>query len=332
MALLQLFNLLRFLPLPVLRAFGAGLGYLVYALMASRRRTVRVNLQLCFLDWSAAKREAHVREVFVNFMQTWLDRFWLWHSPKATLGKRLRIVAIGDQSGCGLAGSTLSSDEPVVIFAPHFVGLDAGWTALNTLTDKRFATIYSKQKNASMDAWVRAGRERSANGQKPLLIEHLSSVRAAVQSMRRGEPLYLLPDMNYEPDDSFFLPFFGNTAATLPILPRYAKLGRAKVVPVITRMTKSGYDIEIHPAWENYPSGVSDAHLEADSLRMNRELEQWVRAMPSQYYWVHRRFKDQPRDANGISGPNPYDDPKGYKLAEIAATKSKLAQNRQSAV
>ena len=318
----RLSKMIRFLPLPVLRALGAGLGLVLYALMASRRHTVRVNLQLCFPECSVAKREARVREVFLHFMQSWLDRFWLWHSPEATLHKRLQIITVGDQSGYGLAGSALFGEQPVVIFAPHFVGLDAGWTALNTLTDKRFATIYSKQKNASMDAWVRAGRERSANAQKPLLIEHLSSVRAAVQSMRRGEPLYLLPDMNYEPDDSFFLPFFGNTAATLPILPRYAKLGRAKVVPVITRMTKSGYEIEIHPAWENYPSGDKQADLEADSLRMNRELEEWVRAMPTQYYWVHRRFKDQPRDANGISGPNPYDNPEGYKLAE-----SKLAKN-----
>ncbi len=314
--------MIRFLPLPVLRALGAGLGLALYALMASRRHTVRVNLECCFPDWTALEREKNVREVFVHFMQSWLDRFWLWHSPQATLHKRLQIVALGGQSGSGLAGSALSKEEPVVIFAPHFVGLDAGWTALNMLTDKRFATIYSKQKNPSMDAWVRAGRERSSTEQKPLLIEHLSSVRAAVQSMRRGEPLYLLPDMNYEPDDSFFLPFFGNIAATLPILPRYAKLGRAKVVPVITRMTKSGYEIEIHPAWENYPSGDSEADLEADSLRMNHELEQWVRAMPTQYYWVHRRFKDQPRDANGISGPNPYDNPEGYKLAESKLAKS----------
>ncbi len=313
--LLAFLKLLRFLPLPVLRAFGAGLGLVLYALMASRRHTVRVNLEWCFPEWTAPECERNVREVFVHFMQSWLDRFWLWHSPQAILDKRLRVVWLEGQSAQGLAGS--------VIFAPHFVGLDAGWTALNTLMDQRFATIYSKQKNPSMDAWVRAGRERSLAEQKPLLIEHLSSVRAAVQSMRRGEPLYLLPDMNYEPDDSFFLPFFGNIAATLPILPRYAKLGLARVVPVVTRMTQSGYETLIYPAWDNYPSGDKPTDLEADSLRMNRELEQWVRAMPSQYYWVHRRFKDQPRGANGLGGPNPYDDPDGYRAN---------AKNPQSAV
>ncbi len=307
--LLLTLKLLRFLPLPALRGLGSIFGFALYVLMPSRRHTVRVNLQLCFPHWTQAQREAHVRIVFIYFMQSWFDRFWLWHSPLAVLKRRLCIK--------GWEQSPLANNSPVVIFAPHFVGLDAGWTALNMLTHKRFATIYAKQKNASLDAWVRAGRERTSSADKPLLIEHLSSVRAAVQAMRKGAPLYLLPDMNYEPDDSFFLPFFGNTAATLPILPRYANLGKAVVVPVVTRMTTSGYEIEIHPAWEDYPSGDTQATLKEDTLHMNRELENWIRTMPAQYYWVHRRFKDQPRDANGIGGANPYDDPADQAVASF---------------
>jgi Kdo2-lipid IVA lauroyltransferase/acyltransferase len=292
--LLTLCQPLRRLPLPLLRALGVVLGWLVYALLRDRRHTVRVNLALCFPAWSHQNREARVREVFVFFMQSWLDRLWLWHSPQALLNKRLRIVTMGDQSQCGFAGSTLDSTDPVVIFAPHFVGLDAGWTALNRLTTRRYATIYAAQKNESVDHWVRTGREQSDTQLVPLLIDHHAGVRPIIQAIRKGEPLYLLPDMNYEPLDSLFVPFFGVPAATLPVLPRYAKLGKARVVPVISRMTTSGYDIEIHPAWERYPSGNTEADLTADTLRMNLALEQFIATMPTQYYWVHRRFKDQP--------------------------------------
>jgi Kdo2-lipid IVA lauroyltransferase/acyltransferase len=308
-----LLKLLRFLPLPVLRALGVVLGYLIYALLAKRRHTVQTNLTLCFPEWPAHEQSRKAREVFVYFAQSWLDRFWLWHSPQATLNKRLRIVPLGGQSGYGLQANALLGDEPTVIFAPHFVGLDAGWTALNLLSNRRYATIYAAQSNASVDAWVKAGRARTNDvANPPLLIDHHAGVRPIIQAIRRGEPLYLLPDMNYEPLDSLFVPFFGVPAATLPVLSRYAKLGGkagvlAKVVPVVTRMTKSGYDIEIHPAWENYPSGDSVADLEADTRRMNAELENYVRTMPAQYYWVHRRFKDQPSGANSTSGPNPYD-------------------------
>jgi KDO2-lipid IV(A) lauroyltransferase len=301
--MMGIFKLLRFFPLPVLRALGVALGYLIYALLADRRHTVQTNLRLCFPEWSAHEQNRKTREVFVYFMQSWLDRFWLWHSPEALLDKRLRIVPLVGQSGQGLQVDALSGDTPTVIFAPHFVGLDAGWTALNLLTNRRYATIYAAQSNASVDAWVKTGRARcSDQARQPLLIDHHAGVRPIIQAIRRGEPLYLLPDMNYEPLDSFFAPFFGVPAATLPVLPRYAKLGGkagapAKVVPVVTRMTKSGYDIEIHPAWGNYPSGDSEADLEADTRRMNAELESYVRTMPAQYYWVHRRFKDQPLGA-----------------------------------
>jgi Kdo2-lipid IVA lauroyltransferase/acyltransferase len=150
---------------------------------------------------------------------------------------------------------------------------------------------------------IKQGRTRhDAARAEPLQFGKLDGVRPILKALKAGLPLYVLPDMNYEPLDSFFVPFFSNTAATLPVLSRYAKLGGkhgvpAKVVPVVTRMTKSGYEIEILPAWEDYPSGDTDVDLEADTRRMNLELEQWIRTMPAQYYWVHRRFKDQPAGA-----------------------------------
>jgi KDO2-lipid IV(A) lauroyltransferase len=59
---------------------------------------------------------------------------------------------------------------------------------------------------------------------------------------------------------------------------------------VLTRMTPKGYEVEILPAWSDVPSG----DLWADTVLMNRRLEAYIRAVPAQYYWVHKRFKDQP--------------------------------------
>jgi KDO2-lipid IV(A) lauroyltransferase len=73
-------------------------------------------------------------------------------------------------------------------------------------------------------------------------------------------------------------------------VPRFARLGKAKVMAVVPRMTPQGYDIEILPAWENYPSG----DLQTDTARGNQLLETLVLSMPAQYYWVHRRFKSRP--------------------------------------
>ena len=45
-----------------------------------------------------------------------------------------------------------------------------------------------------------------------------------------------------------------------------------------------------YPAWENYPTG----DVVADTRRMNEFIEQRVREMPEQYFWLHKRFKTRP--------------------------------------
>jgi KDO2-lipid IV(A) lauroyltransferase len=64
----------------------------------------------------------------------------------------------------------------------------------------------------------------------------------------------------------------------------------AKVVPVVTRLTAQGYDIEVGEPWRDFPS--DDA--QADTLRMNVLLAQYIAVDPAQYYWVHKRFKTRP--------------------------------------
>lgn len=283
-ALLLLIRPIALLPLPLVRGLGAVLGWLLYALVASRRRVVMTNLRLCFPQWSQDELRAQTRRVFVRFAQSWLDRGWLWHGSEAVL--RRRLVLEGDLQA-------LQGDKPTVLFAPHFMGLDAAWTALTLNVARRFATIYSPQLNAAADAWIYAGRQRFG---APEMVARLDGVKPIVAALRAGEPLYLLPDMNFDPSESLFVPFFGVQACTIPSLSRFARLGRAQVLPIATRMTPGGYAVRVLPAWSDFPT----TDLEADTTRMNRELESYITPDPSQYYWVHKRFKDRP---NGEAPP-----------------------------
>lgn len=269
------------LPLSWVRALGHALGLLLYVLIGGRRRVVHTNLRLCFPQWSQAQRSAVARATFVYFAQAWLDRGWLWHGSDAQLRARLQLTG---------AVQALDGEQPTVIFAPHFVGLDAGWTALTQQLPRRFATIYSAQMNPAADAWILAGRQRFG---QPELVPRLGGIKPVITALRSGQPLYLLPDMNYDPSESLWVPFYGVVAATIPSLSRFAKLARAQVVPVITRMTASGYRVEVMAPWEHYPSG----DLEADTRLMNQRLEGYIDTMVAQYYWVHKRFKDRPGGA-----------------------------------
>ena len=277
-ALMFFMRLLARLPLPVLRALGAGLGRLLYALARRRRHIALVNLRLCYPDWSDARLHDVARRSFVLFSQAFFDRAWLWHAPPAVVRQRLRIT-----------GSTcdLTREGAVVMFAPHFYGMDAGGSAVMDQIERPACTIYSTQSNPAVDAWMRAGRLRF--GQATLLSRQ-DGVKPIVRALREGKMLYLLPDMDLGPQESIFVPFFGIPTATVPSLPRFAKLGGARVVPVVTRLVPDGYEVRVHPAWQSYPSD----DVTADTARMNAELQTWIDAMPEQYYWVHKRFKTRP--------------------------------------
>jgi KDO2-lipid IV(A) lauroyltransferase len=272
------------LPLPWVRALGWLLGGVLYAVVGSRRRVVLINLRLCFPDWSEAQVRQVARQTFDYFAKAWLDRGWLWHGSDALLRKRLRLTG---------AIQELDGDAPTVIFAPHFVGLDAGWTAITQQLPRRFTTIYTDQANKVADAWILQGRKRFGDAR---LFGRIEGVKPIIAALKAGEPLYLLPDMNFGPEDSVFVPFYGVAACTVPSLSRFARLSRAKVVPLISRMTKDGYNIEVMPAWQDFPT----ADAEADTAEMNLRLQSYIDSMPSQYYWVHKRFKDRP---NGEAPP-----------------------------
>ncbi len=266
------------LPLSWLRALGALAGRVLYVLAAPRRKVVLTNLALCFPDRSEAEREQMARKSVILFCQSWLDRAWLWEGDPSVVRSRLRVVG---------AVHELEGRTPTILFAPHFYGLDAGGTALTQMLDRPFTSIYTPQPNPKIDAWIKDGRRRFG---RVRLFYRADGVKAIASSLREGELLYLLPDMNFGPQESIFVPFYGVQAATVPSLSRFAKLGRAKVVPVTIRLTPEGYDVQVHSAWQDFPTD----DVEADTARMNRELQGYIDSVPEQYYWVHRRFKTRP--------------------------------------
>ena len=74
---------LAYLPLPVVRALGTALGWVLYVLIGARRRVVHANFRVCFPELSNAERHKLALQTFVCFSQAWLDRAWLWHAPQA---------------------------------------------------------------------------------------------------------------------------------------------------------------------------------------------------------------------------------------------------------
>lgn len=264
--------------------WASVLGGLLWWLIVPRRRILLANLRACFPHLPEAERRRIGRRCFNNLARALIDHGVLARAPKEDVCRFVRLVG----------GEHLHdpANRPLILLAPHFAGLNAG--AVRLSVDTHGVSIYARQRNAEWDRWLHALRSRFI---PPELIERAGfDLRAAIRSLQRGLPFYYLPDQDYGPRHAIFVPFFGVPAATLPMVSRLAQMTSAKVVMAVTEMTDDGYVLHLEPPWHDFPSG----DLHADTLRMNREIENWVRRMPDQYLWTHKRFKTRPEGAGKI--------------------------------
>ncbi|MEL7185097.1 MAG: lysophospholipid acyltransferase family protein, partial [Pseudomonadota bacterium] len=103
--------------------------------------------------------------------------------------------------------------------------------------------------------------------------------------------MHAAPDQSYNRKGSAVVEFFGVPSMHTTATSTLARLGKASVVPFMTRRLKNGhYEMTLLPAFTDFPSddAVADTRQYVDAL------EQHVRTCPEQYFWVHRKFKDLP--------------------------------------
>ncbi len=262
------------------RARLAGaVGDLLWLVIRPRRRIALANLRACFPQMPETERHALGRRLFRNIARGALDHSVLWRGSREEVERLVRVEGAEHLSD--------PVNRPLILLAPHFVGLDAGGLRVNTLV--RGVSIYAKQSNAAWDAQLLAGRRRF---NEPLLIPRrgAAELKSVIRAMKEGLPLYYLPDMDLGATNSIFVPFFGVTAATIPMVSRLARVIGAKVVMAVTEMTDDGYVLHLEAPWHDFPG----ASIDQDTERMNREIERWVLRMPDQYLWTHKRFKTRP--------------------------------------
>jgi KDO2-lipid IV(A) lauroyltransferase len=254
------------------------LGDLFWLLVFPRRRITLINLRACFPQWTEARRREVARNTFRNIARGMLDHSVL------TRGSREAIAAYVEADG--LEHLHDPANRPLLMVVPHFVGLHAG--GMRLAMELQAAGMYARQRNRALNDWLHKMRGRF---NEPLLIPREGfDLRVSLRAIKDGLPFYYLPDQDYGRQHSIFVPFFGVQAATIPMVARLAKMTGAKVVTLVAEMTPQGYRLHFGSPWRDFPSG----DVEADTARMNHEIERWVERLPDQYLWTHRRFKTRP--------------------------------------
>jgi KDO2-lipid IV(A) lauroyltransferase len=283
--LLGIGRALCWLPVSWLLAIGSGIGWVVWRVLPSRRRIVRINLRLCFpeLDEATIVRlvEGHFRALGMGLFEALLA----WLAPDAKLRDLVEVRGIEHLDAAHADGSG------VLLLTGHFTQLEIAARGI-CLEKRPFHAMYRPADNKFVDWWMH--RWRAQRSGRPALPK--DDLKSLLRALRTGNAVWYGPDQTLEVPGTIFVPFFGVPTLTLTATAKLATLGRAKVVPFFGKRINGRYIVTVHPALENFPSGDD----QADARRINALIEDAVLKCPEQYFWTHRRFKHRPPGAADV--------------------------------
>ena len=268
------------LPFGVQLRVGALLGDVSYLLARSRRRIARINIDLCFPEWTAEARHKLLRDHFRSLGIAILETGFAWWGRQERLAPLLRVVGLEHLQAAQQQG------KGVVLLGGHMTCMEVVGR-LFTMHHSPVAAIYRRHGNPVMEAVTTRFRDTYF----PRTIPR-ENTRAILRALKDGFTVWYAPDQDFR-RHHVFAPFMGVTATSLTATARIAKLSGAPVVPILLKRLPgvSGYEVTLLPPLEGFPGGDDVA----DATRINQVTERLVRAAPEQYLWVHRRFKTRPK-------------------------------------
>lgn len=280
-----LLRLICYLPYHWQTIIGTHFGHLCYLLARKRRHIAQVNLQLCFPELTAAQRHTLLRKHFVALGMLPIEMGLSWWASPQRLQKLVHI------EGLEHLQHALAQGKGVILLIAHFTTAEIGGQALGLHVPFHF--MHRRNENRLIASIMERGRKKTPDE----MIAH-TDVRAMMRALKNGHAVWYAPDQNYRHKGSIMTPFFNVPAPTNSSTARIALSSGAPVVSYYTHRLDdgSGYHLTIQPMIENFPSG----NLAADTLRINKIIEEQVRQQPEEYLWVHKRFKSADTSAADV--------------------------------
>jgi len=259
--------------------FGVLLTAFLSPWLARRRRIARTNLALCFPDLPSRERATLLRATMRDTVTGLLESLRAWFAPESALRGLCTIEGLEHLEAARTQG------RGVLLLTGHSPHLELGGRFLADAMHAPLAIVARRNNDPCMERWLDGARRRAFSE-----VIAKKDVRGLLRTLARGGVVAYAADQDFSYQHAF-VPFFGVPAATLTAIPALAQRGNAVVLPYwFAREDDGRYTLRIEPPWHDWPSG-DEAR---DAARYMAELERAVRRRPSQYLWVHRRFKTRP--------------------------------------
>ncbi len=277
-------KLLGILPRSAARFAGASFAYAAYLLRPSLRRAAMFNLQVAFPDWTDAQRKQAIRGMIrqVGWMAGEFSQF-----PKYTRDTIKDVVVV---DGFENFDNARRRGKGVLFLTGHMSAWELAPFA-QALYGFPLHFLVRPIANRRVDALINGYRCRSGN--QP--IEKNRSARSILKILGEGGTIGVLSDHNTS-HENVFVNFFGVPAATTSGLARIALRTDSAVVPGFLSWDADihKYRLRFEPAVELSRTQNEDADIVEDTARFTRVIEDYIRAHPDQWLWVHKRWKTRP--------------------------------------
>ncbi|MCG3863004.1 MULTISPECIES: LpxL/LpxP family Kdo(2)-lipid IV(A) lauroyl/palmitoleoyl acyltransferase [unclassified Photobacterium] len=277
--LISFMYLLSCLPYSWQRVLGKNIGRLAIKLMKKRRHTIERNLELCFPTMLEEDKQRLIKENIDNTGMALFETGMAWFWSDARVNRHVTIVGLEQMEQLAKEG------KGALMVAVHSMNLELGARAFGIKMSGM--GVYRPNNNPCFDYFQYLGRSRSNR----TLIDR-KDVKAMLHALKTGERVWYAPDHDYGRRRSTFAPLFAvEQACTTTGTSLLVDNTDCVIVPfTMVRDDNGHYTLTLRKAVEGFPKKDPDAA----AIFINKIVEESIMAAPSQYMWLHRRFKTRP--------------------------------------
>ena len=268
---------LTLLPIKIQLFLGGQLGSILLFISPQRKNITQINLQLCFPDKTQIELEKMVKEVFKDIGKGLIETGIAWWKSDRFIDKLITKKTDFEQLD--------SNNEGCLILLKHSTHAELDIRIISRLL--RVGGMYKTQTNKVMNYLMIKARNK-------YLIGTVTNrqTRRGLKWLRNGLKFLYAADQDYGAKGSEFVPFFGIQAATITLPSDLFKKGTRVYFFNVIRVNSS-YEITLN---EFSQQTDKDGFLN----EMNNFYQKAILETPTQYFWMHRRFKTRPEGEEGF--------------------------------
>ncbi len=275
------------LPRPISLAVGLALGNSAYLLPGKLRRTGVRNLEIAYPDLDEKDRRTMLRGCFANLGRLLAE---FSHFKRMT-PDQLRQLIYYDEVALGHLREAEKTGRGVIFLTGHIGAwelLSFGWSAL----EYPISFLVRPLDNERIEEMVERIRTRFGNR----AINKKNAARESLRILRDGGTLGVLSDLNTQPHEGVFVPFFGTIACTTAGIATLALKTDAIVIPTcaVWDPHQQRYFFTGEPPVELVRTGNREQDIEINTARFAAAIERLIRRYPDQWLWIHKRWKTRP--------------------------------------